>query len=130
MLANRRRPLAVSEIASLQRSLSRSSRATSPAFSISPSLGRERGAVNRRQIGLPPHRRARMLLQHGEHAPAGVIEPVGAQTLVERPRAPRQDLTEMEEEMVLEPERPGSALPRLSRALQQASSVALDRTAN
>ena len=71
-----------------------------------------------------------MLIQHGEDPPTGVIETVGAKTRIDRPRAPGEDLTEMEEEMILEPEGPDRALFPLARALQQSSSAAHRHGAN
>jgi hypothetical protein len=59
-----------------------------------------------------------MLLQHGEHAPTGIVEAVRTQACVDRPRASRQDLTEIEEEMILELESPGRPFVRFARALQ------------
>ena len=71
-----------------------------------------------------------MLLQHREDAPAGVIETVGAETRVDRPRASREDLTEMEEEMILELKSPGRTLFPFARALLQSSSIAHRHCAN
>jgi hypothetical protein len=65
-----------------------------------------------------------MLLQDGEDAPTGIVETVGAKTRIDRPRSPSEDLTEMEEEMILEPEGPDRGLLSPSRALQQSSSAA------
>ena len=58
-----------------------------------------------------------MFLQHREDAPTGVIDAVGAKTSVDRPRAPREDLTEMEEEMILKLESPDRVLPLFVRGL-------------
>ena len=69
-------------------------------------------------------------MQHGEDAPTGVIETVGAKTRIDRPRAPREDLTEMEEEMILEPECLDRAFFPFSRSLQQSSSAPHRRCAN
>ena len=82
-----------------------------------PKRAGERGAVDRCQIGKPPHGRAGMFIQHGEDPPAGIIETVGAKTRIDRPRAPREDLTEMEEEMILEPKGPDPlSFPARARA--------------
>ena len=79
-----------------------------------PKRARERGAVDGGQIGELAHRRAGMLLQHGEDPPTRIVEAVRTQARIDRPRASREDLTEIEEEMILEPESLGRAL--LSRA--------------
>ena len=85
---------------------------------------RERGAVHGRQIGKPAHRRAGMFLQHSQDPPTGIVETVGTQARVDRPRASREDLTEIEEEMILELESPRRPFVRFTRALQQSSSAA------
>jgi len=71
-----------------------------------------------------------MLIQHGKDAPTGVIESVGAETRIDRPRAAREDLTEMKEEMILKLECLDRALSPFSRSLQQSSSAPRRHRAN
>ena len=85
---------------------------------------RERGAIHGRQISKLAHRRAGMLLQHSQDPPTGAVEAVGTQLRIDRPRASREDLTEIEKEMILKLESSGRSFVRSVRASLQSSSLA------